>query len=283
MWFLESMNIIFRDQIFGCLTTTLISPVLLLALAFMTTLSAVIADDGQKTIKVMSYNIHYGIGMDKKLDLKRIAEVIKKEKPDIVGLQEIGNEAMAKELGELTGMNYLFGPSLGSSKGYGDAVLCIHPFKSLGNHSIPSASGSRYQAMAIDVDLSKVYGEGSNVRFINTHFDWLKTIGSEQARLATVDVIEQAFFKDEKIPSILAGDLNATPDSDPLKKLAKYGWHHKSLGKLGYTIPSANPTKEIDYLLVRPKASWLVKESKVLAEPVASDHLPVIKTLKLLK
>jgi len=37
----------------------------------------------------MSYNIHVGVGMDKKLDLQRIADVINKEQPDLVGLQEV--------------------------------------------------------------------------------------------------------------------------------------------------------------------------------------------------
>ena len=37
----------------------------------------------------MSYNIHVGVGMDKKLDLQRIADVINAERPDLVGLQEV--------------------------------------------------------------------------------------------------------------------------------------------------------------------------------------------------
>jgi len=37
-----------------------------------------------KTIRVMTYNIHVGIGMDKKLDLQRIAETINQERPDLV-------------------------------------------------------------------------------------------------------------------------------------------------------------------------------------------------------
>ena len=53
----------------------------------------------QKQLKVMSYNIHYGVGMDEKLDLPRIAKVISDEHPDIVGLQEIGDSTMAAELG----------------------------------------------------------------------------------------------------------------------------------------------------------------------------------------
>ena len=42
----------------------------------------------KKTLRVMTYNIHVGVGMDKKLDLQRIAEVINADQPDLVGLQE---------------------------------------------------------------------------------------------------------------------------------------------------------------------------------------------------
>ena len=234
-----------------------------------------------KSIKVMSYNIHYGRGLDKKLDLARIAKVIMSEKPDLVGLQEIGNHAMAEELGRLTGMKFVFGQSLGKKDGYGDAILSRHPFEWVGNESIPSASSSRYQAMAIDVDLSKVFGEGTVVRLINTHFDWLQTIGSQEARLATVDVIERAFFKEFSRPAILTGDLNATPASAPLKKLVGKGWVQESLGKDLWTIGAAKPSKQIDYVLFRSKQKWKVLGVEVLDEPVASDHLPIVMTLEL--
>jgi hypothetical protein len=40
-------------------------------------------------VRVMSYNIHVGVGMDKRLDLRRIADIINNERPDLVGLQEV--------------------------------------------------------------------------------------------------------------------------------------------------------------------------------------------------
>lgn len=230
-------------------------------------------------IKVMSYNIHYSLGADGEYDLERIAEVMKKEDPDIVGLQEIGDSVMSAKLEELTGMEVVFGPSLGKMDGYGDAILSKHPFTWVGNYSIPSASSSRYQAMAVDVDLSDIYKKKTNIRFVNTHFDWLKTLGSEAARLAAVDVIEEGFFSSCAMPAILTGDLNAIPESEPLNKLKANGWINKSMGKTLYTIPSSNPTKQIDYILFRPQNHWEVIDVKVLDEPVASDHLPIVMTL----
>lgn len=263
-------------QLFGILR------VLLIFLIFGTSASLEAApSEEKKLLKVMSYNIHYGVGMDKKKDLARIAKIITDQNLDLVGLQEIESAAMAAELGRLTEMKFVFGASLGKKDGYGDAILSKHPFEWVANHSIPSASSSRYQVMGVDVDLSALYGEGKKVRFLNTHFDWLRTIGSQEARLATVEVIERAFFAESAPPAILTGDLNATPESPPLQKLREKGWFTENLGEELVTIGSAKRGKQIDYILLRSKESWRVVEVEVLQEPVASDHLPIVMTVEL--
>src|SRR5262245_37910545 len=73
----------------------------------------------KRRLRVMTYNIHVGVGMDKKLDLQRIADVINKEKPDLVGLQEVdrgvkrteGKDEIA-ELAAMTKMEFAFAPNL---------------------------------------------------------------------------------------------------------------------------------------------------------------------------
>ena len=42
-------------------------------------------------LKFLTYNIHYGIGRDRRYDLNRTIEVIRRENPDVVGLQEVDN------------------------------------------------------------------------------------------------------------------------------------------------------------------------------------------------
>ncbi len=234
-------------------------------------------------LKVMSYNIHYGIGMDEVRDLARIAAVIAAEAPDLVGLQEIGDKAMADELGALTGMSVVFGASKGSDDAYGDAVLSRHPFTWVGNLSLPSASASRYQAMAVDVDLSSLYGEGAGVRFINTHFDWTGSVGSQESRRASAAVIERGLCADLVGPAILTGDLNAVPGSAPLMDLGALGWHLPASGQPLLTFGAPSPTKQIDYALVRPRTAWELIECRVVDEPVASDHYPLLLTLRLVR
>ncbi|MFT7669855.1 MAG: endonuclease/exonuclease/phosphatase family metal-dependent hydrolase [Planctomycetota bacterium] len=231
-------------------------------------------------LKVMSYNIHYGVGMDETLDLARIASVISAESPDLVGLQEIGNKAMADELSRLTGMTAVFGPSKGNDDMYGDAILSKHPFEWVGNLALPSASSSRYQAMAVDVDLSAIYGTGASLRFVNTHFDWTDSIGSQESRRASVDVIEREFCDSLPGLALLAGDLNAVPGSRPLTDLHDAGWHLPQLGQPAATHGAPNPDKQIDYVLVRPRNDWRVLDVRVIDEPVASDHYPVVLTIR---
>lgn len=246
------------------------------------------ASESSSSITVLSYNIHYGEGVDGVYDLSRIAKVILSASPDIVGLQEISDSTMAAELGRLTGMTAVFGASKGRREerkmdGYGDAILSAHPFDWVDNFHITTASDSRYEAMGVDVDLSAVYGSGTSIRFITTHFDWLKTIGSHVARLGAVEVIEEGFFKtDPHQPAILTGDLNAIPESEPLQALQKKGWVYENLGRPLPTIRVVNPTRQIDYILPRPINRWHILNVEVLDEQVASDHRPIMMTLELL-
>src|SRR6266536_5341306 len=89
----------------------------------------------RSTVRVMTYNIHVGVGMDKKLDLQRIADVINDQRADLVGLQEVdrgverteGRDEIA-ELAKLTSMNYAFAHNLDYQGGqYGVAVLSRVP------------------------------------------------------------------------------------------------------------------------------------------------------------
>jgi endonuclease/exonuclease/phosphatase family metal-dependent hydrolase len=47
------------------------------------------------------------------------------------------------------------------------------------------------------------------------------------------------------------------------------------------TFPVDRPTRQIDFILFRPSGRWKVVESRVLDEPVASDHRPFFAVLEL--
>ena len=62
-------------------------------------------------MRILTYNIHHGEGLDGRIDLPRIAAVIAAQRPDLVALQEVDRNArrsggvdQAAELGRLTGL-----------------------------------------------------------------------------------------------------------------------------------------------------------------------------------
>src|SRR5438094_9510646 len=80
------------------------------------------------TIRVMTYNIHVGVGMDKKLDLARVADVINAQHPDLVGLQQVdrGVERTKRideiaEIARMTQMDFAFAFNLR----YQDGQYCV--------------------------------------------------------------------------------------------------------------------------------------------------------------
>jgi len=70
-------------------------------------------------LRVISYNIHHGEGVDTRLDLPRIAKVLLSEQPDLVALQEVderaartGSVSQPAELARLTAMHVAFGGNI---------------------------------------------------------------------------------------------------------------------------------------------------------------------------
>lgn len=76
----------------------------------------------------------------------------------------------------------------------------------------------------------------------------------------------------------LAGDFNSTPDSEVVRLLAE-AWEIVDKGDDHLTFPSFGPEREIDFVLLRPRGRFEVVDRRLLEEPVASDHRPVVVEL----
>jgi endonuclease/exonuclease/phosphatase family metal-dependent hydrolase len=237
-------------------------------------------------LRVLTYNIHHGEGVDGKLDLERIAKVITAAKPDVVALQEVdqkmsrtGNVDQPAELARLTGLEVVFGSNLKILGGdYGNAVL-VRPakdgltVKSQQNHALASLDrGEQRGALAVELALPG----GGELLLLATHLDHRPP---DAERLASATSINELVGKSPDRPALLAGDLNTVPDSAVLKRLLE-SWTNTTTKPLP-TIPVARPERQIDYVLVRPAARWKVIETTVLDEPIASDHRPLLTVLEL--
>lgn len=233
-------------------------------------------------LRVLTYNIHHGEGTDGKLDLERIATVIRSVKPDVVALQEVDrhtrrtNEVDQPDtLGRLTEMKAIFERNIPFEGGeYGNAVLTRLPVVSHKNHRLPSHyEGEQRGALAVEM---RVKADGPTFLFVATHLDYRPDDAERRDSVVTINRLLQ---RQPKLPAILAGDLNALPETAVLAEFDKT-WKRANRAPL-LTFPSNEPVRQIDYILYRPANRWRVVETRVIDEPVASDHRPLLAVLKL--
>lgn len=236
----------------------------------------------KNTIKILSYNIHHGAGIDGTLDLERIAQVIKAANPDIVSLQEVDNQTrrskgidQAKELARLTDMQHAYGASMDFAGGkYGNAILTKHTIARAKTIPLP---GEPRSALCARIKLSGKTVPSGEFLFIATHLDT-----SKAPRIDSVPLIESLFESSPNRPAIIAGDFNATPKSPTMAAFGQT-WKNATSQENLFTFPVAKPSKQIDYILSRPADRWKVVSSEVLAEAVASDHRPILAELEFVR
>lgn len=240
------------------------------------------AADSAVTLRVMSYNIHHGEGLDQKLDLARIAKLITDQRADIVGLQEVdrGCERTQKrdlpaELAQLTGMTVHFEKNISYQGGeYGNAVLTRFPIKHAKNtHYKMLRPGEQRGVLQLVLDV-----RGRDVLFLNTHIDYRP---DDSERVLNVDELKTIVAAAGAMPVIMVGDFNATPESRTIAKINAFmtdAWDRVGKGD-GFTIPVRKPAKRIDYIWITPGS--IEPRSIAVLSSEASDHLPVIAELKL--
>lgn len=238
--------------------------------------SETVAEPAADTIRVLAYNIHHAEGMDSVVDLRRLARLIADAEPDLVAVQEVdsvvdrtGDVDQAAELGRLTGLEPRFGsfmPYQGGS--YGMAVLSRLPVVRSDNLRLPDGAEPR-TALAVTVRLPR---SGVPLRFVGIHF-----YRTAEERLAQAVSLEEQLGA-EAVPTVLAGDFNSRPGSEVMGHLAA-GWTVVEKGEDSFTFPSYAPDHEIDYVLMRPSGSFEILQQRVLEEPVASDHRPILVDL----
>jgi endonuclease/exonuclease/phosphatase family metal-dependent hydrolase len=234
-------------------------------------------------LRVLSYNIHHCEGVDGRLDLERIARVIRAAEPDLVALQEVDRgTARTKmvdqpaELARLTDMEVLFEENLPLPPGsYGNAVLSRLPIRRHENHHLPRVDESEQRGV-LEVELDWP-ASGERLLLLATHLDHRP---DARERLASAAAIGALVAARRATPALLLGDLNARPDSAALKKFGEL-WTRSAKTALA-TYPAEDPQFQIDHVLFRPARRWRVVEVRVLEENAASDHRPIFAVLELL-
>lgn len=236
---------------------------------------------GPPPLRVLTWNLHHGEGVDGKLDLERIADRIRDVRADVVALQEVeqvtgrtGRVDQPAELGRLCGLSHVFGKNLDfQGGGYGNAVLSRFPIRSSYNRRLPIVNNGEPRGVLV-VEL-EIPGLPLPCTLLCTHLDHRP---ADAERRLAAGVIQELATTGTTAPMLLAGDLNDTPES-PVFKLFLQDWQWLQSGPLP-TIPVARPQQQIDFILTRPLNRWKLRDVQVLDEAVASDHRPLLMVLE---
>lgn len=229
-------------------------------------------------LRVMSYNIRHGEGMDGRVDLERIARVIQEQEVDLVALQEV-DRGVARtdrvdqpaELAALTGMAVVFSNNYAFQGGeYGNAILSRWPVLAWNNrHYRMQRTGEQRGLLEARIDW-----QGRPLRFMSTHLDHRP---DDTERLANVTEIREEVLSDPDLPVVLAGDFNDYPGRALHRQLQAFladTWERVGQGP-GYTFSSRQPDRRIDYVWLaegrgfEPVRAWVVGSE-------ASDHSPLV-------
>lgn len=238
--------------------------------------------DAKRTLRIMTYNIHVGVGMDKKLDLQRIADVINAARPDLVGLQEVdrgvrrteGKDEIV-ELAAMTKMEYAFAPNLDYQGGkYGVAILSRLPIKNTEHRLFENKREAERRGMLrIEVEV-----ERKTLHFVTTHLDYQ----FEDGRLFETEQLLK-FLDGVNGPTIVVLDLNDIPTGSAYKLMrTKFAdaWATSGAKTDGFSYPADKPVKRIDHIFYRPGDRIRARKSWVI-ETLASDHIPVVSELEI--
>lgn len=225
-------------------------------------------------LKVMSYNIRNAKGMDNITNYARIADVILKCAPDVVAIQEVDSVTRRSKgvdvldtLARLTHMYKTYGASIDYDGGkYGIAILSKQKPLSAKRLALPGREEAR----------SLLLVEFAHYAFCCTHLSL-----TNADRLASVSIITAEASRLGK-PVLLAGDINAEPESEVLQALQQ-NWQLLSDANV-VTFPANAPNRTIDYIFgYKANINWVyhVVKTEVGDEPLASDHLPLVVDVEL--
>jgi endonuclease/exonuclease/phosphatase family metal-dependent hydrolase len=227
---------------------------------------------------IVTYNIHRGRGMDRRVDLDRIAGVLHETGGDVIGLQEVirkTGEARADQaayLARALDMDLVMGETRSYESGtYGNAVLTRLPI--IGSARCDLSIERREPRGCLRVDIAV---GAAAVHLFNLHLGLRMRERSRQLRLLGefIDVIQPG-----RGPRVLVGDFNEWHPGPVMRRLRREFVSHVRR-RARRTHPAVFPLFALDRIYwdhalvgeeIRVHRSRLAR--------LASDHLPVVVTL----
>ena len=220
-----------------------------------------------ENIKVMTWNIHNGVGIDDQYDIDRISSVIKTQNPDIIGLQEV-EEDMVVNIADKLDMEYFFGADFVDDEG--NAILSKYPIEDVQNlYLSPDNERSLIRAEII-IDSEKWYIFIIHLSLRPTEYNLMQT-----------EQILSKVLKGYSKRVILIGDFNFGPDSEQYEKIVNHEtirlidtYRHLNEDS-GLTFRTNYLFKRIDYIFCSSDLKPTISE---VEHSFASDHCALLTT-----
>ena len=229
-----------------------------------------------ENLKLLSYNICHGCGLDMVVDISRSAEVINGLRPDFVALQEVdinvprsnSMDEMA-ELARLTGMQAFFGKAIDLDGGeYGVGILSRTPCDIVCHRQLPG-----YEMRTL-LGVEGVTAAGNPIRFYCTHFPLYPDL-----RLISAGILSEE-LNASKVPAVVMGDFNSEPEEFSWKLMASM-MEAATGGERLLTFSSDEPRIAIDHCFFNRCGAWSDIHASVVEAPNTSDHSPLLVTTTL--
>lgn len=228
-------------------------------------------------ITFMTYNIHFGQGMDDLLNLERIAQNILIDDPDIVGLQEVEvgritsqGIDMAFWLAKRLGMKYYYSNPTNNKHVMGNAILSKYPIVLSNSYELPSDLQERVFIHCV-VEISP----SLTIDAFCTHIG-IRT----ENKSAQIDfLLEKITEISTSSKQVLMGDFNLHNDTAEIATVLSY--FNDTADEFGASFQAS-----IDYIFAAGYQDII--EYHVITDMLAdinlpaefgSDHLPVVSII----
>jgi len=226
----------------------------------------------------MTYNIHFGQGMDDLLNLERIAQNILIDDPDIIGLQEVRigrietqGIDMAFWLAKRLGMEYYYFNPINNPHEMGNAILSKYPILIKNGYELPSTHMER-TLVHCTVEIS------SNLKIdvFCTHIGIRNENKTAQINFLLEKIMEISISSKK----VLMGDFNLQNDTLEIGNVLTY--FNDTAEEFG-----ADPRASIDYIFATGYQDILnshvitdMLPNVYLPAEYGSDHLPVVSIIR---
>lgn len=229
-------------------------------------------------LTVLSYNIHRGVGLDRRPDLDRIADVIAEAAPDVVGLQEVvrlngtprGDQAAY--LAARLGMTLVMGETKTLGDGaYGNAVLTRLPVLGAERRDLSWRLREPRGCLRVDLDV-----KGTPLHVFNCHLGL-----ALRERRAQLQALGRFIRDSERLvgPRVLLGDFNEWHTGPITRSLRRE--FSSPMRRMRRTHPALFPLFTLDRIywdVELEGEEFTVHRSRPAR--LASDHLPVVARLR---